>query len=276
VVPARIVSRVTEICAFGSRQPGSRGASSAVGWMKEQLAGAGLADTVVTIVELAAPAPRQEWIGASLGRKEGHRRVVMSARVSNDSDSPGAHETAAGACALLESARVLKATQSKDQIGALPFDLLFELDRPGSAKPASPALAEIRFGELGLGARRDCLFVTLSGSPAGVAEMTARVARILAGWKGEKGFWKEFEVLKDPKIAPDGAPPLVTLSCTASADLVRANGAPDSRPFDTCPVAGTSGDTPEKTVVLEPHNAVNATRFALFLVAQLAAEQRPK
>jgi hypothetical protein len=280
VMPPRIVARAKEICAFGPRPPASVAASGSLAWMKEQLAQSGL-HAAVAGTEVPGATARREWLTASLGKESGSAPVVISSRLSNDSGSPGAHETAAGASCLLESARVLQAFLSKKLIAELPFEIRLEIDhaRDASAasRPAAVPAMEIRFGELGLGVARHCLFVTVSAAPDKSAALVAQLGAILAKWKGERGFWQEFEIVADgAPLRSDGAP-RVTLSCTSAAGAVTMGTAAESRSTgDSCPLSGTDGDTAVRTVGVEPYNAVNATRFALFLIARHAADQGPR
>jgi hypothetical protein len=276
VNPGRILARVTELCAFGPRPPASQAASGAHAWMKDQLASAGLADARVAG---GGEAPAPAWVSASFGRRDAPRHVVVSSGLTTAAGTPGAHASGAGASALLEAARVLQASRATNQIAELPFEVRFEIDRPGDgpagSRPSVAPFAEIRFGELGLGTKRDCLFVIVSAPAGAVPAFVARLEAVLAKWKGEKGFWREFEVLADPAPARTDGATRVTLSCTApeGAAVIGPGAAGSKTSGDSCPVAGTADDTPSRTVAAEPQNAVNAVRFALFAIAHLAVEQ---
>jgi hypothetical protein len=275
VSPARIIARSRDICAFGPRMPASREASVASSWLRDQLVLVGISDATLG-GEGTETRRQREWVTGSVDCRRGKQSVVLASRLSDESASPGAHASAAGASALLESARVLHAWCATQGFAELPFEVRVEVDGPEvpGPKPAPP-LIEIRFGELGLGSNRDCLFVTVSASDMGCAELVPKLRAILQRWKGEKGFWSEFEILADGSAPRSDGAARVTVACTSPAGAEALGSAAGSRSSgDSCPVAGTPDDRPERTVVIEPHNAVNAARFALFMIFHAADEQR--
>jgi hypothetical protein len=249
VTPARILNRAKDLCVLGPRPAGSDASKRAALWFRAAL---------------------QE---SKAETKSDGPRFVLSCRLATSPGSPGAHESASGASALLECGRVLAASRDAGQLPKLPFVVAYTTDADDAEMARGLVVGEIRFGALGAGTVRNCLFVSVSADAAAVADLVSRIATVLAAWRAERGFWKDFEILADTSFPRGDGAPRLTLSCTAPAGATRLGVAPESRSAgDLFAAAGTAGDVFETTLAAEPQNAVHAARFALIWIAHLAAE----
>jgi hypothetical protein len=279
VMKARVLARTKDLCALGPRPSGSRGAADAAAWLRDQLGRAGMAGAAI-LGAADAEGRRQPPVVASVDAGGGRKRVVVSSRLADDRGWPGAHTSASAASGLVECAAVLHASRAVRQLPELPFEVRFqagEADEPRTESRPEPPILEIRFGDLGLGERRDCMFVLVAAPDPTVALLVPRLRAVLTTWKGRKGFWKEFEIVADPDATGARSTPRLTLACTVPAGVPVLGEGPASRSAgDACAVAGTPEDTPERTVDLEPQNVVNAVRCALLLIVHAGDEHRPR
>jgi hypothetical protein len=188
-------------------------------------------------------------VAAVASAAPGGRRILLSARASDP----------AGVSALLEAARVLRACREGGDFADLGFEVCFEItgERPGSRPASGPFLAEIsveRSEEPG-----PAISATVR-APESRKAVASRVEKLLGRFKGESGFWADFEFIADPSPAAKDAPVQVTLKARGKdVRLASRGGAPDSR--------GAAREA-------ECRAAVRAARCALMIVAHLAEELR--
>lgn len=236
VTPSRISARIRELRTFGPLVPGSDAAKRALAWAQGQLVACG---------PLSGATPCQ-------------RVVVLSARLSNEGS----------AAALLEAARVLAVTRKAGQLGDLGFDVRCEFDDPSeeptsrsASAPSVELAAEIRFGAFRPEWQCDGLQTSVSADWPLSDSMVQRVDRLLGRFKGERGFWTEFAVLRELRERNDRA-------LRITVDALRPAGMASSKPaVESRPATGPARD--------EAPSAVRAVRFALMMIAALAAE-RPR
>jgi hypothetical protein len=180
----------------------------------------------------------------------GGRRILLAARASD----------ASGVSALLEAARVLRVCREGGDFADLGFEVCFEItgDQPESRPPGKAFLAEIRVERSEEPGPAISATVRVPESRKAVA---SRIQKMLGRFKGERGFWADFEVVADPSPVAKDAPVQVTLKARAGKDARpdSRGGAPDSR--------GAARDA-------ECRAAVRAARCALMIVAHLAEELR--
>jgi hypothetical protein len=248
VMQERIAKSMKEIAAFGSLCKDDHAAAGAEGLLVGQMQAAGL-----TSYGMRASKPLGVTGWFPLDGEVPSRQVILMATLSA--------ETASAASALLEAARVLPAVRKTAQIADLGFAVGFELHLSaddaawGIPGPNVQRLAELRFGDLAPDSK-ECFRLTVAAPESRRADLMARIEHVLKQFKGEKGFWKDFDIRPDANLQKDGVPRIMIGSPTRS----------ESRPAESRPESG-----PAKKDVLA---AVRAARFALMLVARLA--ERPR
>ncbi len=219
----------------------------------------------------------------------GRPEIRLIACLATQSGGPGADESAAGVAALLEVARLLVAAKE-------PWPIALTLEFRGSWSPRTqnepPAAGKrfrLAFGRLGLGAQRECLYAIGATGPT-ESPTGAVAAKLLSRFRGRRGFWPEFETLAvEPQSnwfddSPRGTGLLLCSGfgrCRRGADSnpsdtrkTPTESAPGAPVLDCCPVSGTSLDTAERTVMVEPSNATMAARLAAMLIVAVAEAER--
>lgn len=262
VMPVRVAECVRDLSGL-EPDAGSESRPRTLNWVRDQLVAAEL--TAGQDIDggrgcIEAFMPRAGHLQKLCGRA-----VVLSADLWGDRDGAGRQRHAAGAGALIESVRVMRATQKGGHFGELGFDVLVRLgafvDGPASRGESSPAaesvLGEIRFGDLPV-TSRDLLRIAVTAD-AGQAAMIEDLRRLFARFQGQQGFWKEIVLVADETgRRADGAPRFTLSSPT---------GGGESRPGAVVRPASRPG-APEQRA------AVRAARAALVILAHLAERHR--
>ena len=224
----RVAECVRDLSGLGL-DAGSESRPRTLNWVRDQLVAAELTagqDIGAGRGCIEAFMPRAGRLQKLCGRG-----VVLSADLWGDRDGAGRHRHAAGAGALIESVRVMRATQKGGHFGELGFDVLVRLgsfvEGPASRGESSPAaegvLGEIRFGDLPV-ASRDLLRIAVTAD-AGQAALIEDLRRLFARFQGQQGFWKEIVLVADETGRRADGAPRFTLSSPSDA-----GGGPESRP----------------------------------------------
>lgn len=249
VMQDRITKSMRDVAALGPLCGDEAAAGAAIAGLIDQMRSSGLEPISVNLPKSRGVAG---WIVPLKSPTEHAPRLVSLLAVCSA-------ETAAAAGALLECARVSQAMRKTGQIPSLSFEVGFELhlaaDEPAwGLPPAKARVAEIRFGDLTPG-QKESFSVTIASPAAAQPALADKIERVLKRFKGERGFWKDYEVRSEPGGVPKDGVPRITIG--GSKPL-----APASRPAGSRPASA-----PAKKDV---QAAVHAARFALMLVAGLA------
>jgi hypothetical protein len=264
VMPVRVAEFVRDVCALGL-DAGSESRPRTLKWVQEQLVAAEL--TAGQVIGARRGGIEAFMPRAGHGEKLSGRAVVLSADLWSDPGA-GRHRHATGAGALIESVRVMRATQKGGYFGQLGFDVLVRLDSavdgPASRSESWPApesvLGEIRFGELPV-ASRDQIRIAVTAHE-GQAALIEDLRLLVARFKGQQGFWKEIAVVADGVAGRADGAPRFTLSSPAEG-----GGAFESRP-------GAAVRPASRAPAPEQRAAVRAARAALVILAHLAERHR--
>lgn len=238
---------------------------------------------------------------ARLPGKDAARWILFCAHGDADSGGPGANDNASGVAVVLEIARVLSASRERGFVP--PVEVRFAvwgseihstrsfLERERDAGRLAGLLGVFNFDQSGYGTGDEALFVEPDDLPSNERIVRALLA-VAMDHAGEAGFPDRFTsnrslggtdsyVFSDDKDADGGTLPAVTVFTSAFGRSSRVPATADfpRRGFDGKEIVvdydrayHTSGDLPENTTDLEPHNMGWCARVAALGALRLATE----